>query len=56
MPLVGIGTAFVAAATADLLGNEATRPFTRLGFGVVALVEAGLTVDVVATAAGALPI
>jgi hypothetical protein len=43
MGIVDIGLAFVAAAIADLRGNETTRPFTRKAFFVVLLLEAGLT-------------
>lgn len=43
MGIVDIGLAFVAAAIADLRGNETTRPFTRRAFLFVLLLEAGLT-------------
>ena len=43
MGIVDIGLAFVAAAIADLRGDETTRPFTRKAFWLILLVEAGLT-------------
>jgi hypothetical protein len=43
MGLIGTGSAFVVAATADLAGNSRTRPFTRGGFALVALGDMGLT-------------
>jgi hypothetical protein len=45
MGIVDIGLAFVAAAVADLRGNEATRPFTRRAFLALVLIEAGLTLS-----------
>lgn len=40
-----MGLAFVAAALADLRGDETTRPFTRRGFLALVLIEAGLTLS-----------
>ncbi|WP_318569435.1 hypothetical protein [Salinigranum marinum] len=45
MSIVEIGLAFVAAAVADLRGNETTRPFTRRGFFLLLLIEMGLSLS-----------
>jgi hypothetical protein len=45
MGIVEIGLAFVAAAVADLRGNETTRPFTRRAFFILLLIEMGLSLS-----------
>lgn len=44
MSLVGLPTALIGAAIADLKGSEVTRPFTRTAFWLVALGELGLSI------------
>lgn len=45
MALIGLGSVTIAAMTADLLGNESTRPFTRFTWGAALLHWSGLTVS-----------
>jgi hypothetical protein len=45
MALFGLVTAFLAAVAVDLLGNEATRAFTRRAFAAVVVLEMGLTLQ-----------
>lgn len=59
MALVGIPTAFLGAAIADLRGTDETRGFTRPAFAAVVLIEIGgpigsVLIDVATYLAGAL--
>jgi len=44
MALFGLASVTIGALAADLLGNDTTRPFTRLAWGGTLLHYSGLTV------------
>lgn len=52
MALIGLPVLGLGAIVADLRGNDTTRWFTRRVFGIVALIEMGLTTSGIASFAG----
>ncbi len=52
MTLIGVGATFVAAAAADVAGDEQTQGFTRPAWVVTTAVQSGLSIDGLASWSG----